>query len=81
VAKPGAISLAHAADAVLVPAYVQAEKAWYLNSWDKFMVPKPFSRVKIVFCEMIKLPPIKSEADFESQRKMLEDIMQPYLIR
>jgi lysophospholipid acyltransferase (LPLAT)-like uncharacterized protein len=81
VAKPGAISLIHAADAVLVPAYVQAEKAWYFNSWDKFMVPKPFSRVKIVFCEMIKLPPIKAEADFESQRKMLEDFMQPYLIR
>jgi lysophospholipid acyltransferase (LPLAT)-like uncharacterized protein len=81
VSKPGAISLAHAADAVILPGYVQAENAWYLNSWDKFMIPKPFSRVTIGFCEMIKLPPIQSEVDFESQRKMLDDILQPYLVR
>jgi lysophospholipid acyltransferase (LPLAT)-like uncharacterized protein len=81
VSKPGAISLAHAADAVILPGYVQAENAWYLNSWDKFMIPKPFSRVTIGFCEMIKLPPIKSEVDSENQRKMLDDILQPYLIR
>lgn len=81
VAKPGAISLAHAADAVILPIYFQAEKAWYFNSWDKFMVPKPFSRVTLVFCEMIKLPPIQSEADLENQRKILDDILQPYLVR
>ena len=81
VSKPGAISIAQAADAVILPVYVQAEDAWYLKSWDKFMVPKPFSRVTIVFCDMIKLPPIKSAVDLENQRKMLDDILQPYLIR
>lgn len=81
VSKPGAISLAQAADAFILPVYVKAENAWYLNSWDKFMIPKPFSRVTIVFCEMIKLPPIQSEDDFENQRKMLDDILQPYLVR
>jgi hypothetical protein len=79
VAKPGVISLAHAADAVILPGYVQAENAWYLDSWDKFMIPKPFSRVTIVFCEMIKLPPAKDKADLENQRQMLENAMRPYL--
>jgi len=81
VSKSGAISLAHAADAVILPGYVKAENAWYLNSWDKFMIPKPFSRVTIGFCEMIKLPPIQSKVDIENQRKMLDDILQPYLVR
>jgi len=81
VSKPGAISLAHAADAVILPMYIKAENAWYLNSWDKFMIPKPFSRVTIGFYEMIKLPPIQSKVDLENQRKMLEDILQPYLVR
>ena len=81
VSKPGAISIAQAADAVILPEYVQAQNAWYLSSWDKFMVPKPFSRVTIVFCDMIKLPPIESAVDLENQRKMLDNILQPYLIR
>jgi Uncharacterized protein conserved in bacteria len=79
VVKPGIISLHHAADAVIVPLFIQAQKAWYFNSWDKFMVPKPFSRVSLIFCEMIKLPPMQAEADFEKQRLLLESIMQPYL--
>jgi len=81
VSKPGAISLAQVADAVILPVYVKAENAWHLKSWDKFMVPKPFSRVTIVFCDMIKLPPTKSAVDLENQRKMLDDILQPYLVR
>jgi lysophospholipid acyltransferase (LPLAT)-like uncharacterized protein len=77
--KPGIISLAKATNAVIVPIFVKAEKAWYFNSWDKFMVPKPFSRVSMHFGEMIKLPPLQAERDFENQRLMLEKIMQPYL--
>jgi lysophospholipid acyltransferase (LPLAT)-like uncharacterized protein len=79
IVKPGVIKLAHATGAVIVPGYVQAEKAWYFNSWDKFMFPKPFSRVTIVFCEMIKLPPMQTETDFESQRLGLENILRPCL--
>jgi lysophospholipid acyltransferase (LPLAT)-like uncharacterized protein len=77
--KPGIISLAHATNAVIVPVFIKAEKAWYFNSWDKFMVPKPFSRVKMYFGENISLPPLQTEGDFENQRLMLEKIMQPFL--
>lgn len=77
--KPGIISLAQAANAVIVPVFVRSEKVWYFNSWDKFMVPKPFSRVSINFGESILLPPLQAEKDFENQRMMLEKIMQPYM--
>jgi hypothetical protein len=77
--KPGVIKLAQIADAVIVPGYVQVEKAWYFKSWDKFMIPKPFSRVTIIFCDMIKLPPMLTETDFENQRLMLEKLLRPHL--
>jgi lysophospholipid acyltransferase (LPLAT)-like uncharacterized protein len=77
--KLGIISLAQATNAVIVPVFVKAEKAWYFNSWDKFMVPKPFSRVSIHFGEKISLPQLQTERDFENQRLRLEKIMQPYL--
>jgi lysophospholipid acyltransferase (LPLAT)-like uncharacterized protein len=79
VVKPGIISLTQAADAVIVPVYIEAPKAWYFNSWDKFMMPKPFSRVSLNFGEMIKLSPLRAETDFEKQRLLVESIMRPYL--
>jgi len=50
--KPGAIRLAHATDSVIVPVYAFAENGWYFNSWDKFLLPKPFSKVLIRFGKM-----------------------------
>jgi lysophospholipid acyltransferase (LPLAT)-like uncharacterized protein len=79
VAKLGAIAIAHGADAVIVPGVVIADHAWYLHSWDRFMIPKPFSRVTVKYLPMIELPPVMDKTEFENQRKKLEEIMQPYL--
>ena len=78
--KPGVIRLAHVTNAVIVPVSVSAEKAWYFNSWDKFLLPKPFSKVRLGFGKMIKFDRTKDREIFEAQRKQLEDIMLPALI-
>jgi len=78
--KAGVIRLAHVADAVIVPLYVAAENKWHFNSWDKFLLPKPFSRVTLRFGEMIKFDKVKDQESFEKQRKQLEEIMLPALI-
>ena len=75
VVKSGLIRIAHAADAVIVPFYVSADRAWYFNSWDRFMLPKPFSRVRLHFDEMIRLTPTDDEAEFEAQRTQVEQTM------
>ena len=80
VVKNGAISMAQGAGAVIVPVYVIAEKAWYFNSWDRFQLPKPFSRVTIRYGGMIRLAPADTDQEFERQRKYLEDTMRPGLI-
>jgi lysophospholipid acyltransferase (LPLAT)-like uncharacterized protein len=77
VVKNGLIRIAHAADAVIVPFYVVADRAWYFNSWDRFMLPKPFSRVRLHFGEMIRLTATEDEAEFETQRVQMERIMLP----
>ncbi len=80
IVKTGVIRLASAADAVIVPFSVSAEKAWYFNSWDKFLLPKPFSNVFLRFGEMIKFDRVNDRKSFEKQRKQLEEIMLPGLI-
>jgi len=77
VVKNGLIRIAHAADAVIVPFYVSANRAWYFKSWDRFMLPKPFSRVRLHFGEMIRLTATEDEAECEAQRFQVERIMLP----
>ncbi|MBU0987806.1 MAG: lysophospholipid acyltransferase family protein [Proteobacteria bacterium] len=77
--KAGAIRLAHAADAVIVPFSVSAENGWHFNSWDKFLLPKPFSRVVLRFGKMLKFDKTKDQESFEKQRRQLEEIMLPGL--
>lgn len=79
IVKPGVIRLAHAANAVIVPFSVSAEKAWYFNSWDKFLLPKPFSKVFLRFGKMIKFDRVKDKEIFERQRMKLEEVMLPTL--
>ncbi len=43
--KPGVALTAGLVKAPILPIAVAAERAWYLRRWDRFMVPKPFSRV------------------------------------
>jgi lysophospholipid acyltransferase (LPLAT)-like uncharacterized protein len=81
IVKGGVIAIASGADAAIAPGYVTADRAWYMKSWDKFMVPKPFARVTVSFCPLMKLPPIKDSHDFEEQRQILENTLQPYLKR
>ena len=78
--KDGAIHLAQATGAVIVPFYVSADRAWYFNSWDRFFVPKPFARVTLSFGNMIKLSFTENQDELEKQRQYLENIMLPSLI-
>ena len=79
IVKAGVIRLAHVANAVIVPFYVSGENGWHFNSWDKFFLPKPFSKVSLRFGKMIKCERVKDKESFEKQRKQLEDIMLPAL--
>jgi len=56
----------------VVPTITSAQKKWVFNSWDRFMVPKPFSRVIIRFAKAIDVP-VELEGDaFEQKRVSIE---------
>jgi lysophospholipid acyltransferase (LPLAT)-like uncharacterized protein len=45
--KMGPIKLAQLTGAPIGCFHLQAEKAWVANSWDRFQIPKPFSRIVV----------------------------------
>ncbi len=51
--KPGAVMLSRMTGAPLLPIACATKNAWYLGSWDKFMLPKPFTQVVIVVGEPV----------------------------
>jgi lysophospholipid acyltransferase (LPLAT)-like uncharacterized protein len=78
--KAGAIRLAHAAQATIVPFSVSADRAVYFHSWDRFMLPLPFSRVTLRFGDPLRFTPTSDPEAFERQRVRLEAMMAPSLI-
>lgn len=48
VAAAGAIYVAMRTGHPIIPVAFSATRHWRLNSWDRFMIPKPFSRIRFV---------------------------------
>jgi hypothetical protein len=45
--KQGAVMLAQITQSPMLPIAYAASRYWEVNSWDKFIIPKPFSRIVI----------------------------------
>lgn len=66
VAKPGPVLLASSTGAPMVTFHIAVEKAWILNTWDRSMIPKPFSRALMRISTQVKVPPHSGEAHREA---------------
>jgi lysophospholipid acyltransferase (LPLAT)-like uncharacterized protein len=47
--KPGALRAAQLAGVPLLPLSGGAERSWWAGTWDRFQIPKPFSRVRVIY--------------------------------
>jgi len=65
VAKPGPVLLGRATGVPLSAFHIAVEKAWVLNTWDKLMIPKPFSRALLRLARKIPVPPAADDAQME----------------
>lgn len=54
--KPGTLFIAGRSGLPIVPFAVASHKPWELSSWDRFMVPRPFSTAAIAFGEPLEVP-------------------------
>jgi lysophospholipid acyltransferase (LPLAT)-like uncharacterized protein len=52
---PGALIAAQRAGAAVIAVGLSAPKAWRLRTWDRFVIPKPFSRFTVAYSEPAKL--------------------------
>jgi hypothetical protein len=43
------------------------------NSWDRYLVPKPFARVAIFYAEPIWIPPSAKGEELEAYRRLFEE--------
>jgi lysophospholipid acyltransferase (LPLAT)-like uncharacterized protein len=75
VIKAGLIRIAQVTGNPILPTITSGQKKWVFNSWDRFMVPKPFSRVIIRFGEPIYVPSELNDDQFEKKRILVEQKM------
>jgi hypothetical protein len=73
--QPGLIKIAQATGSEIIPIHIRYSSAWRLKTWDRFVIPKPFSRVSVVFDQPRLIPKDLSEEDFESSRLSLEECL------
>ncbi|MDH4046501.1 MAG: DUF374 domain-containing protein [Gammaproteobacteria bacterium] len=71
--KTGVVLMARIANVPMVPIGCAAESAWYLNRWDDFMIPKPFSRIVLAVGEPVTIPPKTPVDAMENYRQQMED--------
>jgi lysophospholipid acyltransferase (LPLAT)-like uncharacterized protein len=69
VMKMGAVNIAAQTGCPIVPYGFSAEHFWRLTSWDKFIIPRPFSRAVFVYGEPIHVP-LKNEHDEKTMKKV-----------
>ncbi len=80
VIKPGLITIAQFAGAPIVPAIMTAQRYWSANSWDRFMIPKPFTKVIVRFTPPIPVPRRLDAPAFETLRQDVEkEIKERYI--
>jgi lysophospholipid acyltransferase (LPLAT)-like uncharacterized protein len=51
--KPGPFYLAQKTGAAVIPVAISASRAWHLSNWDRYAIPKPFSRTCVAYGEAV----------------------------
>ena len=57
----------------IVPTGMGMSPCWRANSWDRFAIPKPFSRIRLIFDDPIIVPPRLKRDALEEYRLLAEE--------
>ena len=71
--KPGPVALARSSGVPLATFHIAVEDAWVLNTWDRLIIPKPFSRVLMRLGKLTPVPADASDEDLERYQQELQD--------
>ncbi len=76
VAKRGPIQLAKATGVAITPFYVAVAKKWVFDSWDRFVLPMPFSRVLVRVAAKIYVPGDADDALLEEKHREMQTALE-----
>jgi hypothetical protein len=54
--KPGIISIAKEEQVMIIPFSCAVKDYWEFNSWDKFKLPKPFTKIQVSYGKGVTVP-------------------------
>ncbi len=74
-AKPGVAHLSRVTGAVMVPASAAGDRVWRLRSWDRMIIPKPFSRVLVLVGAPVSIDPEADTEAVEEKRAYLQSVL------
>jgi lysophospholipid acyltransferase (LPLAT)-like uncharacterized protein len=69
--KMGPIKLAQMTGARIGAFHLEPERAWTVRSWDRFLVPKPFTRIVVSWAQWTEVPRELTADNFEAKRDEL----------
>jgi lysophospholipid acyltransferase (LPLAT)-like uncharacterized protein len=72
VVQPGIVYIASRAGMQIVPTGIGYERPWRAKSWDRFAVPRPCSRAKMVSDRPITVPPRAKSDELEHYRLLVQ---------
>jgi len=67
VAKPGPVILSRSTGAPMVVFHIALERAWILKTWDRAMIPKPFTRALMRVSRKIEVPRDGSDEQYHAE--------------
>ena len=71
--KPGPVALARSAGVPMTMFHIAVEKAWVLNTWDRLIIPKPFSRALMRIGKLVPVPADAPDASLQLYEQELQD--------
>ena len=69
----GILSISRLSNSPILPVGIGFKKKWVLSTWDKFIIPKPFNQITIIWGE--PLPALKNEKNTKRIKNKLESTM------
>ena len=72
---PGIIFLAQKTSAPVLPLNLEYSGCWRVKSWDRFIIPRPFSKVRVIVGQPHRVGPSSNEQEFEAERLRLQNAM------
>ena len=71
----GIIFLAQKTNTPVVPMHMEYSRYWRVKSWDRFFIPKPFSKVRVTFGPAHHVRSTTTEDEFQAERARLQQAM------